>query len=234
MRSFVGLVTNSHALAAIIKDDFSMPEEKVLAAPNGAEDLGFVPPPNLNGAEIDVGYVGHLYQGRGIELILHMARACPWARFHIVGGSDDDIRSWTERTAHLNNLLLHGFVPPAEVETFRRNCDVLLAPYQKEVYGSTYRDQADYMSPLKLFEYMASGRAIICSNLPALHEILTGGETTIFCEPEDPHAWVSALEQLRRDSDLRRRLGNNARERFITTFTRHGRATRVLKWAGFE
>jgi glycosyltransferase involved in cell wall biosynthesis len=201
-----------------------------LAAPNGAEDLGYIPPPHRDGNELSVGYVGHLYEGRGTDLIFKLASACPWAQFHIVGGADEDIKQWQGRSAQLQNLHLHGFIPPSRVEEFRRRCDVLLAPYQREVYSSSFRNQASYMSPLKLFEYMASGRAIICSDLPVLHEILTHGETALFCSPEDVNNWIEALEKLRGNPELRWTLGTNARARFMSSFTRGSRVVKILRW----
>jgi glycosyltransferase involved in cell wall biosynthesis len=229
MQSFKGVVTNSKALAGIIQDD--MPVKNVLAAPNGAEDPGYSMPPSQGSEGLSVGYIGHLYRGRGIELIVQIASATPWAQFHIIGGLETDIEYWRAHCVHLRNVILHGFVQPAEVEHLRRACDVLLAPYQRETYDDKSRDQAVYMSPLKVFEYMATGRAIICSDLPALHEILDAWETAIFCDPENADEWIAALEQLRSNSELRDRLGKKAREAFINSFTRTARARRVLELA---
>ena len=229
MPGLVRIVTNSKALGSLLEREFGLGNDRLLAAPNGAEDLGYIPAAaSRNGIRLQVGYVGHLYGGRGIELIMHMVRACPWADFHLVGGTDEDLKIWRSRFQGFSNVTLHGFVPPFMAERYRQLCDVLVAPYQRETLTRSRRNQAGYMSPLKLFEYMASGRAILCSDLPVLHEIVQEGMTALLCDPDKPEEWASALQRLKVDPDLRRYLSENARTAFLRDFTRTARATKVL------
>lgn len=229
MPRFTRLVTNSGALAKLLQREFDVPSDKILAAPNGAEDPGEVlPRESHNGDRLQVGYVGQLYPGRGVDLILNIARECPWADFHLVGGREEDVGSWKSRSEGLGNVSLHGFVPPSRAEQYRQACDVLLAPYQRETFTKSMRNQTCYMSPLKLFEYMASGRAIVCADLPVLHEIVSDGRTAILCDPDSPEEWAEALQRLREDPTLRRSLGNSARTVFLRDFTRTARARKIL------
>lgn len=233
MPSFTRLVTNSAGLAQILKTDFNVPSDKILAAPNGAEDPGDdFPLKSYNRARIQVGYVGQLYPGRGIDHILEMARACRWADFHVVGGLEEDIHYWMSRSKELNNVIFHGFVPPAEAEQYRQHCDILLAPYPKATLTKSKRNQSDYMSPLKLFEYMASGRAILCADHEVLREIVRDEQTALLCNPENSEEWVRALHRLRDHPNLRHDLGRNARAAFLHEFTRIARANKVLEGIG--
>jgi glycosyltransferase involved in cell wall biosynthesis len=68
-----------------------------------------------------------------------------------------------------------------------------------------------YTSPLKLFEYLAAGRAIIASDLPALREVLTHDVTAWLVPPGDAAALAGALGTLARDSARRQRFGEAAR-----------------------
>jgi glycosyltransferase involved in cell wall biosynthesis len=223
------VVTNSGALAKLLHDTCGVPSDKILAAPNGAEDPGGVRPFGAhNGDRLRIGYVGHLYPGRGIDLIFDIARACPWADFHLVGGREEDLSHWRAQLGGQSNVILHGYVPPAAAEQYRQDCDVLLAPYQRESLTMRRQNQTGYMSPLKLFEYMASGRAILCADLPVLHEIVSDGSTALLCDPDKSEVWIEALERLRDNPSLREKLGINARSDFLLHFTRTARANRIL------
>ena len=177
-----------------------------------------------------IGYVGHLYPGRGIELILDLARLAPWADFGLVGGLEADVEHWRGSSKDLANVTFHGFVAPAEADDYRLSFDVLIAPYQNKVAvnstGSS--DTAAWMSPLKIFEYMACARPIVCSDLPVLREILSHEHNALLCSPGDASDWLGALERLRVDPVLRRQLAANARADFEARYSWRGRARKVL------
>ena len=67
-----------------------------------------------------------------------------------------------------------------------------------------------YTSPLKLFDYLAAGRAIIASDLPAIREVLTDGVNAVLVEPGQPRALAAALEQVLTDPALLDRLSHRA------------------------
>lgn len=85
------------------------------------------------------------------------------------------------------------------------------------------------MSPLKLFEYMAAGRAIVVSDLPVLRDVVRDGVDTIMCEPENTVAWSDALCRLAADPGLRTRLGRAARAEFLRAHTWVARARAALE-----
>lgn len=177
---------------------------------------------------LQVGYTGHLYPGRGIEMILSLAAAMPDVDFHLIGGMEPDIRRWRARS-HSPNVLFHGFVPPADVSSLASRFDILIAPYQWRVavVGGA-GDTSAWMSPLKIFEYMALGKAIVCSDLPVLREVLTDNVTALLVPPTDTDAWVQAVSRLRADAALRASLGNAARQVFTSRYTWTLRAETVL------
>jgi glycosyltransferase involved in cell wall biosynthesis len=105
--------------------------------------------------------------------------------------------------------------------------DVLLMPYERVIEGSGGGNSADYCSPMKMFEYMAAGRAIISSDLTPLREVLDE-EIAVLCPPEDPDAWSHALTALLSDPDRARLLGESARLR-AQAYTWTGRQKRILE-----
>jgi glycosyltransferase involved in cell wall biosynthesis len=88
---------------------------------------------------------------------------------------------------------------------------VLLLPYGAQVAGSSGGDIAPYFSPMKLFEYLASGRAILSSDLPALREVLHA-DSAAFAPPGAAADWAQQLQSLRDDGELRLRLAHQARQ----------------------
>lgn len=84
-----------------------------------------------------------------------------------------------------------------------------------------------YSSPLKLFEYMAAGRAIVCTDLPATSEVVRDGETALLVPPGNANALAEAIRRLRDDLALRSRLGEAARKE-VDHFSWQARAKRIL------
>lgn len=184
----------------------------------------------MNDGKLDVGYIGHLYEGRGVELLVDLARRCGWLHMHIVGGDPDNTALWQESCREIENVTFYGHVPLAETEGYRQRCDVLAAPYQEVVKVAGDRvDTSRWMSPLKIFEYMASRKAIVCSDLPVLREILRDGENALLCKPDDVGAWGLAMEKLRDDADLRTRLADNAFTEYRKHYTWEKRAEKLLQ-----
>ena len=85
--------------------------------------------------------------------------------FHLVGGRESDLAE--RRSGDLPaNLVFHGFVPPAMVPGMMGSCQALLMPYQRKVTILGEGDTSRWMSPLKMFEYLASGVPLISSDIP--------------------------------------------------------------------
>lgn len=207
--------------------------DRILVAPDGADPIrsgADLKPPFQRTARPTIGYVGHLYSGKGMELIAELAAACPWADFHVVGGAPDDLARWREAAGSLPNLTLHGFVQHALTPAYIAGFDVVLAPYQRSVSqaGGGHADIARWMSPLKIFEYMAAGKAMVASRLPVLEEVLEDGRTAVLCEPTDVDAWAKTLKDLCDDPQRRVRLGEAAREVFLAKYTWDRRAELIL------
>jgi glycosyltransferase involved in cell wall biosynthesis len=211
--------------------DAGVPAEKIHVAPDGADvpDSGVVPWPRAS-SRLQIGYAGHLYHGRGIEILLALAALCPWADVHIVGGTESDVTRVRGMAAAIDNVTVHGFISPAEAERMRLGMDILLAPYQRIVgLGSGIVTTEKWMSPLKIFEYMAAGKAIVCSDLDILRAILTHEQTALLCVPDDVEAWVAAVARLRDDVVLRARLGCQARTELAMRYQWRGRADGIVR-----
>ncbi len=160
-----------------------------------------------------VGYTGSLYRGRGLELILQLAHALPDVEFWIVGGQAADVDAWREkaRSAGVGNMTFWGHVSNDILPRYQAACHVLLMPFSRKVAVSGNRgDTSAVMSPMKMFEYMATGRLVISSDLPVLREVL-GEHNAALCPPDDVAAWIDAVRRARRDDAWREAVGARAR-----------------------
>lgn len=169
---------------------------------------------------------GHLYAGRGADLFLALAEKFPQVSFVWVGGRPADVERWRQRAAHLSNVTFTGFVPNERIPLYQAAGDILLMPYGRTVSTSSGGSTADVCSPMKMFEYMAAGRAILTSDLPVLREVLDES-TAVFCPPEQIGAWEAALGHLLADAAEREALGQRAR-RAVQAYSWVERARHVL------
>ena len=228
---FRNLIVITEPLKDIYLQNFFMPSHKITVLPDGA-DMPTVKNNaiDFNNDKLNVGYTGHLYKGRGINLIIELARRSKWAFFHIVGGNVGDIEKFKKNTMEIDNLKIYGFLSPKETEEIRFNMDVLLAPYQKKVMLKSGKlTTEEWMSPLKVFEYMAAGKAIIASDLPVLHEVLDNGRNCIMCPPSSTEVWLDALNKLNQNQKLRESLGKTAQEDLKLKYTWDIRAKRIIE-----
>jgi glycosyltransferase involved in cell wall biosynthesis len=177
------------------------------------------------------GYTGHLYTGRGVELILALAKRLPEMNFLLVGGEPSQIDMLMQQVSDqgLDNVCVAGFIPNADLPLYQAACEALLMPYQYQVAASSGGDIAPYLSPMKVFEYMACGRAIVSSNLEVLQEVLHQGNA-ILLPPSDVDAWRDALRWLAARPEESQALARQARQE-AEKYTWEQRAWRILEGA---
>ena len=232
------LLTNTDALRQALITTFGLnsdPDE-ILVAPNGVELERYQNLPDAVTARkilglpegFTAGYTGHFYAGRGMDLMVELAKALPEIQFLWVGGREPDFSQWQARLAQqqITNIHLTGFVDNAILPQYQAASDVLLMPYGTRIAGSGGGDSASIASPMKMFEYMAAGRPILTSDLPVIHEVLDE-EMAVFCPPEDPSAWEQALSALQADPDRQKRLAEASRAA-VSQYTWQARAEKAL------
>lgn len=176
---------------------------------------------------LHLGYVGHLHEGRGIDLVLALAARTPECKYHVLGGDSEQVDRWSRLKSA--NVVFYGHRKPSMVKYFIHQMDVVLLPYQKKVFiDSGNRDTGAWMSPMKMFEYMAAGKPIISSDLRVLREVLAHEKNAFLVSPEDLGGWVAAVNKMK-SAPLRQRLGDEAFKDFAGRFTWETRARDVLK-----
>jgi glycosyltransferase involved in cell wall biosynthesis len=235
------LVSITQALIDILDRDYNirLKVDEVVIAPNGVdlERFAALPStPELARQQLNfpstptVMCTGHLYAGRGADLFLALAKSIPQAHFVWVGGRPDDIATWKGRaeTQNISNITFTGFIPNQDLPLYQSAADILLMPYSRSIMGSSgTADSASVASPMKMFEYMAAGRAIVTADLPVIREVLNE-KNAVFCAPDDLNDWKSAITSLLADKQHRISLGNKANID-VKSFTWLERGRRILK-----
>jgi glycosyltransferase involved in cell wall biosynthesis len=151
-------------------------------------------------------YVGNLEPYQGIDLLLDAAAlfpSSPSIEIQVVGGPPDAVERFRARAARRgldDRIRFLGPRPLTQLGQLLAAADVLLSPRSK---GQN--------TPLKLYSYMESGRAILATRLEAHTQVLDES-TALLVEPE-PEAYARGLVRLAGDEELRRRLGESAKLR---------------------
>lgn len=235
IRTLARLVVVSQALACEYLSAYPwFSEARVLVAHDGAD----VPRctdnldsriawPGRKGV-LQLGYVGSLYPGKGAEIVAELASRLPKYDFHIVGGDKKGTEKIQKRFTG-SNLFMHGHVEHAYVYNYLRNIDIGLLPCQEKVVISGGINIGYWMSPLKLFEYMASESSIIGSNLPVITEVLTHKVNSILVPPNKLECWMEAIEVLAKDDSFRKTIAARAYSDFTLRYTWAKRSELVLK-----
>lgn len=204
------------------------PAGRVEVVHNGTEPDNF-PPADARAENADrvvLGFIGFVRAWHGLDTVLRaMAEDAAARRLDFVVAGEGPARPELERLARELGLdgrvRFTGLVGREEVPRLLASFDIALQP-------SVVR----YASPLKIFEYMAAGLAIVAPDQPNIREILAHGETALLFDPGQPAAMWQAVVTLAADPALRRRLGRAAREDLIRRrFTWRDNAARVVAGA---
>lgn len=175
-----------------------------------------------------LGYAGSMFPGKGLEKIIEIASVMPECSFRIAGGSPEEIAAIQRLSP--GNIFFCGHLDHAVIPEFLQQCDILLAPYQHRVTTTPggAGNIAPWMSPLKIFEYMASHRPIIASRLPAIEEILCDTRTALLVDPSDTTEWCRAIRLLASDPGLRQKLAQAAATEIRNRFSWKQRASLII------
>jgi glycosyltransferase involved in cell wall biosynthesis len=201
--------------------------DRIEVIPNGIDPAEFadLAPCVQRGGRVVLGFVGFVREWHGLDgVIAAMAAARDTAPMDLVVVGEGRICAALERQATSLGLAerVHftGLRPRDQIPALVAGFDIALQPRV-----------VDYASPLKIFDYMAAGRAIVAPDQENIREILRDGETALLFDPSRPEAMWQAIARLAGDAALRQRLGAAARAEIARRdFTWAGNARRV---AGF-
>lgn len=155
-------------------------------------------------------YIGQLHGGQYVELFIDAAsklfKRIPAARFMIVGGGYrlDELRRYADCSGLNGGLVFTEHVPHDDVPFYIAAADICVACFEKN-------DITECKSPLKIVEYLASGKPIVASRVGEVERMI--GDAGILAEPGDAFSLANGIETLLRDEGLRKDFAVKARDR---------------------
>jgi len=206
-----------------------VPDDRIVVVPNGAgrEFLACADPAPIRerhglDGKLVLGFTGFVRPWHGVDRVVRWLAEAGRENVALLMVGDGPARAELERLAAdlgvADRVIFTGVVQreavPGHVATF----DIALQPHVVE-----------YASPLKLFEYMAMGKAVVAPATPNILEVLTDGETALLFPPDEPGRLNALLDRLADDAALRAGIGARARDWIVRTDrTWEGNARTVL------
>jgi glycosyltransferase involved in cell wall biosynthesis len=214
------IICVSDQLKKHLISNWDVPSERIITFPNAVDTERFRPYTETRietRASLDLDnnpliiFVGNFYEWHDVTTLLdsfaQVLVTYPEARLILVG--DGEQRAKMEQ--HVDVLGIRqavqftGFVSHTEIPHLMSTADIAVAPYPR-------LDHELWLSPLKLYEYMASGTVVVASEGGQIMDVIENGRNGLLVPPEDPLALADALKKLIDDPVLRSQLGKQARE----------------------
>lgn len=216
------IICVSEAAKRHLFNQWRVPADKIVVMPNGVDVNLFsqqVDPCRVRahyglGDDPVVTFVGSFQQWHGLELLVEsfarVLQKVPRAKLFLVG--DGPARSALERQVAALGIeaavCITGLVPQSQVPQMLAAADIAVIPYPQ-------LPRELWFSPLKLYEYMAAGKAIVASKAGQIAEVIQDEQTGILVEPGDVDELTEALADLLGNETKRNRLGQRAREQAV-------------------
>src|SRR5258708_2681352 len=228
------LVAVSDEVAAYL-ERFPEARGRVRVVANGVDPARFRPTLVDDASRIrpfTVGFVGSLKPWHGLPILVEAfamlkTRAAD-SRLLIVGDGPERERLETALRDRrvLDAATFVGAVSHDQVSALLGSIDAAVAPYPKL---SNF-----YFSPLKIYEYMAVGLAVVASRTGQVAQLINDGVTGLLYEPGDVDGLLDALDRLQRDPQLRLSLGRSARDTIFRGHTWDSVVKQILELSHLE
>ncbi|MEG3902763.1 glycosyltransferase family 4 protein [Microcoleus sp. B4-C5] len=133
-------------------------------------------------------YAGGLYPFKGVDMLVDVAKELPLVQFAIAGGDSSQVTAYQQlaKSKQVNNIKFLGYLPQNQLASLLQAADVLTHPH-------CLTEAATFTSPLKFFDYMASGTPIVATEIASLMEFKSGNIAATWCEPDNPHQFAQSI-----------------------------------------
>ncbi len=203
---------------------FYFNKDEVLILHDGVDINNFKKPKVTNSIK-NATYIGSFYKGRGLEIILKLAKRFKKINFNLYGDKTNTFHT------NLKNVRIFNFKPYKKIPSILSKSDLLLMPYANNVsVRSNNLNTANYCSPLKMFDYLASGKIIISSKLDGICEVLKHKKNSLIVKRYNIRNWMDVLRNVIKKKYPLRKIQKNA---FLTSknYTWEKRALKIIEVA---
>ncbi len=150
-------------------------------------------------------YIGSFFEGKGIEQIFRLAKQNKKVFFHIYGE-----KRFLKHQKKESNIKVFDYVSYSKIPKILSHYEIALMPYQKKVKGRSSIWLEKYMSPLKMFDYLAARMIIIASDLRVYKHILKDNFNCKLIKVNDDKKWSKAINSLIKSNKRGKYLKKNA------------------------
>jgi glycosyltransferase involved in cell wall biosynthesis len=212
------------------------PESRILVAPDGVDLAKFDIATSQGQARQELGlppgkkvvlYIGHLYEWKGAQDLAEAASLLDSNYLTIfVGGVASDVEAFKAKNQKLiedGKIVVHHHQSREAMPRWLKAADVLVLPNK-----SQEKISSQFTSPLKLFEYMASRRPIVASDLPSIREVLNE-KNCLFFKPDDARDLAAKIMFLSENQELVEQIVYQA-YLDVQNFTWQKRAENIIKF----
>ncbi len=226
-KNIVKIVAITHAVKKYLVKNFNIESKKIEVIPS-ASSLKFKLNKLKNKKFYNVGYFGSLDSSKGANFIIKLAKKDTVNKYYIYGGSEHDV-SKLKKMGIPNNLKIRHSVSYGELKPIISKMDILLMPSSTKKIRSSgnFGNIVKFTSPLKLFDYLASGKLIISSNVSVFKEILSDRKNCIIVNNFKIDNWLKIIYKARFELS---KINNIKRNAFILSkkYTYIKRAKKML------
>ena len=220
------LTAITSSLADRISELFEINRKSISVSPSGVDKSKFAHHKlQLNTNTKTILYVGSLNPNRGIDNFILASKNIKEHNFIIVGGTENEATNLKNKfdINEGSNLIFVPHQKQSELLEYYNNSDILILPMSGDQKHTRL-----FASPNKLFEYMASGKPIIASNLPSVCEILKDYNSALLFQPDDPIDLTKKINELINNNELSKKLSSNAMN-LAEKYTWQAKASNFIK-----
>lgn len=149
----------------------------------------------FNKEKFNITYCGHLYDYKGIPLIIDAANILKEYNFCIIGGKDEDI--YRNKIKSPKNITYYGHINYNDVPNYLYSSDLLLIPYSKK--GNKY-SPSNITSPIKLFEYLSTKIPVLCSDIKGIQNWVDDNEV-YFYKADDLNNFIEKIKYIEKNKN---------------------------------
>jgi glycosyltransferase involved in cell wall biosynthesis len=227
-----GLIAVSWGMVKQLRSE-GIPEGKIHLIPNGVDCQRFSPDVDAGGikdkyalkGKIVVGYAGGFMPWHALDLLIRAAvgvtRAEPCVHFLLLGDSEirPQLEALTQQLGVEEHFTFPGLVPHPEVPSYLGAMDITVLPATLE-----------YMSPIKIFEYMAMKKPVIApKGNYTIEELVIPDQTGLLFQAGNEQDLSHTITLLAKDADLRQRMGHECRTFVLNNHTWRHQGAKLIE-----
>jgi glycosyltransferase involved in cell wall biosynthesis len=177
-----------------------------------------------DGKQYLVVYSGGLYKFKGVDLLIEVAKELPHIQFVFAGGKESQLKTYRQliEEMQVENVTFLGYVQHDALPSLLQASDILAHPHCSGLAST-------FTSPLKFFEYLASGTPIVATEIPPLMEFKETQIVAGWCEPDNPAIYARCLEKAI-ETHPRKIEGYSEQIAFAQQFSWESRVAKIMSY----